>query len=777
MAKKFNAAAMKELLFNHGEKVALGTCVFIVLVFAVMGLLRATGAGNATGSSQSWAEEFNKMKTRIVQARDGIQPVEMDDETKAKLRKEQYEWKERQTTFDQNAYVNLFETARDNKRVNPVALSAVNDPNLAKLEYINGAVLVHSYDLAERKVNGLEGTVGGEGMPMPMPMPMPGVKGGAGQVTLPAYAHSVRPTRMVVGTMVYPLKKLVADYTKALRLESQADLFAFPDDLPKFEGFNLVRYEVLSDDELGPSKVIIGIDGSKKVKMADGLKKLLREAVYDERMAMNLEPYLFAGLSMPMPKLANRNYAKPVLEGFDFSYWEEDAVTIKSAPAPKKKLPGKKGSGIALPGGKKIGRPMDPMPPMGDPMGLKAGGVEQVIKPIAYKDLVKGDPNLANRLFAKDFEKEFNPYHVLGFKPPVVPVDPKGMPNMPMPQMPMGRDGMQGGAMSETRFFSAWTVPLPTDEGDPEGAGGTTQPIRPMGTMPGGMGAGGVEFKNWDRDALIRFIDVDVEPGKTYKYAVQVRIANPNYKKPTQVAFTALAKPAELPLHKTTSWAWTGPITIPQEYFFYAADQPLLDDWASDKKPAVPPSKDRDAAPIQVHQWVKIKEDLFQGKKYLIGDWAIAEKLLVRRGEQIGVGTHMELQVPVWSETKDAFEIPRHIKDTRKKKMEPGIRIDLRPVASEKDGLETTLPPPVLVDFTGGKRYRNTGVFEEDSALDALILSPEGKLVVRNSRVDSDVANPEARERHERVLHARQRVADTKESLAPPGGPMTPGMP
>ena len=76
MAKKINMSAVKEFMFQHGEKVALGTCVFLALVFGLLGLLRAMSAGNADGSSDTYASEFKKHGKRIRQEYEGATPPE-----------------------------------------------------------------------------------------------------------------------------------------------------------------------------------------------------------------------------------------------------------------------------------------------------------------------------------------------------------------------------------------------------------------------------------------------------------------------------------------------------------------------------------------------------------------------------------------------------------------------------------------------------------------------------------------------------------------------------
>jgi hypothetical protein len=54
MAKKLNMSVVKEFLFNHGEKVALGTCAFLAIVFGGWGFLRSMNA-DAAPNGKSWS--------------------------------------------------------------------------------------------------------------------------------------------------------------------------------------------------------------------------------------------------------------------------------------------------------------------------------------------------------------------------------------------------------------------------------------------------------------------------------------------------------------------------------------------------------------------------------------------------------------------------------------------------------------------------------------------------------------------------------------------------
>lgn len=57
---------------------------------------------------------------------------------------------------------------------------------------------------------------------------------------------------------------------------------------------------------------------------------------------------------------------------------------------------------------------------------------------------------------------------------------------------------------------------------------------------------------------LVRFLDVTVEPGKTYEYQVQIRLANPNHGQKELVAYPALAEPKVL----TGQWEPEKPISM-----------------------------------------------------------------------------------------------------------------------------------------------------------------------------------------------------------------------
>ena len=74
----------KEFLFNHGEKVALGTCAFVALVLGVTGLLGAMGAGTDK-SGKTYAEEFTANAQRVKQSMAGQGAPVLPDNIKTML--------------------------------------------------------------------------------------------------------------------------------------------------------------------------------------------------------------------------------------------------------------------------------------------------------------------------------------------------------------------------------------------------------------------------------------------------------------------------------------------------------------------------------------------------------------------------------------------------------------------------------------------------------------------------------------------------------------------
>ena len=208
---------------------------------------------------------------------------------------------------------------------------------------------------------------------------------------------------------------------------------------------------------------------------------------------------------------------------------------------------------------------------------------------------------------------------------------------------------------------------------------------------------------------LLRFLDMTVQPGKSYEYRFQIRMANSNFKN---------AKEKEI----VSAWVQLPDrVVVPPDFQFYAVDMTKIDK----KFRGPPPGKNQVA--VQLHRWLE-NLGAKSGLKYPVGDWIIAERVLSSRGEYIG-GTH-EADVPVWDVIDGRFSLAR----------DPARRVKTRwdiPFTDDKERA------PLLVNFEGGtvayKRVKNT------VPLELLVLSPEGKLLVRNSETDAKDAVWKAR--------------------------------
>lgn len=786
MAKKPDLTKVKTFLFQYGEKVALGACLAVALLVLVMGLIGAAGSGSENGKpwEKALRDAANNLQGRIASA----QTTEMPPEVKAQLDPALYDWKPVESNFHPSQLVALPERP-DTFRRNPQILPL--DAKQIQVSLVRSGAFY--YDVAKgRQIWTIKGGTGGAmpggstppGLTPPIAPPgggftpssgMPGATGGG-----PQLVKAMRPERVVLVRALFPMKKQIEEYKIAFRLKSQGELFStHKDSLPHPLGLLVWRYEVLPGGKAGPNVQIYGFDAkSGRTTIAPHVDGLLREAYYDETEINVYRHQLHPGLATPLLRLANGKYPKVELPGIT-------AETDVAAADPEKKFPGGMTPPIVPPGAMKPpkglpGVPTGGLPGVGGkdprtPEGGEGGEDGRQLERKSWKSLGGTHKALIARL-----EGNYDPFHPLGHLP--APSDDKekkaGLPgttfppSMPtMPGMPgaatPGADsftspfehGLGGGATMPGGAFPGGGVP-PT--GIPPGTtpptGSTPPTIKPP-VVPGG-GAGAAVDGEWQYDALARFVDTNVEPGKTYKYYVVVRMANPNYnRKAGDVAYQALTEVKEL----YSAGVWTPEISIPSEYAYYAVDQLQLD-----KSPTPLRGKDlpkADQTAVQVHRWFPYSQGQI-GEP--IGDWAIAERVLVRRGQYLAPKRRV-VEVPVWNKLYDRFVIEKTSEeDGRKKPIEKkGTALNFRPVGVN----------PLLVDFDGGKGRTTIGNLApilDEAAVEALILSPEGKLEVRNARRDAA-----DEQRREHVQHARDRVHEVQsgghDGGAHPGMPFPPG--
>jgi hypothetical protein len=264
------------------------------------------------------------------------------------------------------------------------------------------------------------------------------------------------------------------------------------------------------------------------------------------------------------------------------------------------------------------------------------------------------------------------------------------------------------------------------------------------GFRPGGSGrpAGAIDPKNQfnpNRELvntveiehlLMRFLDVDVEPGKTYEYQIQLRMRNPNY-----MMDAAVSKPADAKKEFLDSpWVQTTAITIPGESFLYAADwsaysKKIKEEYEKEKVLMDRLQVKEHQAVVQTCNWMEQIRTGDGGKREPVGAWVVAD-FPVARGEYIGRKQYVKL--PLWSSENTAYilrEIPDDVIPPKGGKRSPQPRGWLIDFSNNKS---------ILVDFEGGKVRTKVGSRDvtEEAGTEMLIYRPDGRLTVRRSVED-----------------------------------------
>jgi hypothetical protein len=253
---------------------------------------------------------------------------------------------------------------------------------------------------------------------------------------------------------------------------------------------------------------------------------------------------------------------------------------------------------------------------------------------------------------------------------------------------------------------------------------------------------------------LIRVIDVTVRPGQTYRYRLRVRMANPNYKR-ADVASPELAEGKAL----LSDWYEVPQLAaMPPEHHVYAVDQSDLDGKKySGQNAGVPLVRDRQVA-LQIHKWLE-KADVGSVEPVPVGEWTVAERVIAMRGEY--VARKQRVEVPYWNSARESFVLASDRSGRGKTK---GVLADFSPPTGGE---------MILVDFEGGDlsytraRGKNDGKAEgvcvaEKAGYEALILSPDGKLLAHASWTDAS-----DQERVRRLDGWRRRMKEVKEGTAP----------
>ncbi|QDU23439.1 hypothetical protein [Urbifossiella limnaea] len=260
------------------------------------------------------------------------------------------------------------------------------------------------------------------------------------------------------------------------------------------------------------------------------------------------------------------------------------------------------------------------------------------------------------------------------------------------------------------------------------------------GKLESGLGnpltAAGVEID----DILVRFIDPDVRPGYSYEYMLRVKLINPNYGNPKSMANPVLAGES----FKTLPGPWTRlgePLTVPRESHLFAYDPVKYEE---DVKAAYGKQQSLEArfklpagnthTVVQKMTWLEqVRVDSGTNQREPVGAWVAAEMPVARSGF-IGRKTYVKL--PLWSSEEDRYQL----RELQTEKVGKG-----KDASTPKGWLvEEFVGRDVLVDFEGGKvttRFAGKSPVIEDVNTELLIVRPDGRLMVRNSK--DDMANPE----------------------------------
>ncbi len=183
------------------------------------------------------------------------------------------------------------------------------------------------------------------------------------------------------------------------------------------------------------------------------------------------------------------------------------------------------------------------------------------------------------------------------------------------------------------------------------------RPGFPMSKLPGGsVGMGQVQNQDVTppTHCLIRVIDVTIKPGHIYEYRMQVEMANPNYGRsdPGMVANPAYAQGEKL---EPSKWfVIPTRVVVPPVKAYYAVDQKEIE--TREIRKAVPfrfDYKPELKVPFQIHYWL----EKLEGKGTYVGEWVVADRVLVSRGEPIGRPVRIEF--PIWHDLIDGFMIPQ----------------------------------------------------------------------------------------------------------------------
>ncbi len=295
-------------------------------------------------------------------------------------------------------------------------------------------------------------------------------------------------------------------------------------------------------------------------------------------------------------------------------------------------------------------------------------------------------------------------------------------------------------------------VALPSDN--------AAQPQLKTTPQPGGANAEQSYVPDY---VLVRVVDVNVEPGKFYRYRLKIKMANPNYQR-SDVASPEYKEKETL---ESSEWYELPQIVkVPEETFYYVVDEARgmsmrdiralpLESAQYRLLRATAPSPASEQVVFQFHRWVEATQlSRKETERIPVGEWAVADRVFVARGEY--VGRKVNIDIPIWKYTQNTFILPAEVQKPSARaggKVPTGIDVDFG-----QDPPENNL---ILVDFEGGSRLPvPNSKTTDDSAIEVLMLAPDGKLLARNSAKDTN--DKERIDRRNEVLKRIQEVREGK---------------
>jgi hypothetical protein len=542
-----------------------------------------------------------------------------------------------------------------------------------------------------------------------------------------APAVQIRPQRIAVVTGSFPFRKQVEEFRARLALRSNSEVLSEASREPdkdgkpiagltsfRFKGVNVQRRELDGNGQPSREKDRDGniLGDWRTLDLAGRYQELIRAAgqefEHDDPVIGNLS---FTGLVMHK---------------------------LKQFRPEEHNLPAVHGGGLpsGLPGGGQ-GR-MGGAPTLGGgPPKLPGGGSppptppEIKVTPSQYPAVERSLPLIAktiDSLRGKKAEEVASPSRFSG-----VPLDPFGVPSLGAP---------------EEKPSGMVQPPSSADQEVPE-------------------------------YCLVRVIDVDVAPGRIYEYRLQIRMANPNlYRQDVASPHYALPENGQN-TELLSDWSTTPiRVMVPEELIYYAVDQKAFEEAPGYGKPKKYAGEDRtsyspDYMVFQAHKWIK-EFPLASGASLIVGDWAIAERIAVQRGEYIG--RPVRVTMPVWRYQRQSYVLTTDDTVRKMKKGQPGLQV---PFGYGADTRKAPAPEAILVDFeqSGERSYTRDGRngdekseprrVTDSAASQALILTPDGRLLLREGALDTFDEGRIAR------LHDfRSRVEEVKKTSTKTSSPL-----